>query len=87
VIVAVIVFAPTFSAHAFEPHTPDAPVTVTTAPLSLFVGVIVTLDTAFATAAVYDVVVLTNAGVSVPALSASPLRFALLDAARVTTIT
>ena len=51
VTVVVIRFAPTISVHLFNAHTPAAFATTTTAFAWLFVPVIVTVATAFATLA------------------------------------
>jgi hypothetical protein len=59
-----------------EPDMVDDPPTVTKAPLSLFVGVMVMEDIAFSTVVVYAVVLDANAGVSVPELSTKLSRFA-----------
>jgi hypothetical protein len=71
-------FAPTMMDCAPDavPDVVDVPATVTDAPLSLIVGVMVIDATAFTTVAVYAVVPETNEGLREPELSTNDVRSA-----------
>lgn len=82
-------FAPTVMAWAddADPDVVEAPATVTDAPPSFVVGVIVMEATELTTVAVYAVVAGTNAGFSVPELSTKLSKVATVFAPAVVLVT